>query len=175
MRQVYEHPEERRARGARAASDIRAQLSREAIGRLIRKRLAEIERAGRASTRAVQYAGSSATAGLPADTQTALQRQMDAIQSLEWSRTRDKAIPLGGVKGLGTALRVLARVLVQGRINERQQWINTEAYQQLAHLAHEAAALQAASTRSYVKLEEQLASVDGIYDVLARDDDKRTM
>ncbi len=160
MRQVYEHPEERRARGARAASDIRAQLSREAIGRLIHKRLAEIERAGRASTRAVQYAGSSATAGLPADTQTALQRQMDAIQSLEWSRTRDKAIPLGGVKGLGTALRVLARVLVQGRINERQQWINTEAYQQLAHLAHEAAALQANTEHTRAALEERILAAD---------------
>ena len=157
MRNVYEHPEERNKRGANAASDIRAQLSREAIGHLIRQRIAEIERDNLTSTREVQSAGSTSLA-IPPLMAASLGRHMNFIGSLEWSRTRDKAMPFGKVKGIGTGLRILGRLLVQGRVNERQQWINSEAYQELWNLTHEVTAAKVQSETEITALRSQLSS-----------------
>ncbi|HEX8998196.1 MAG TPA: FkbM family methyltransferase [Ktedonobacterales bacterium] len=162
MRHVYERPEEAAERGARAASDIRAQYSHEAVGRLIRKRLAQIERERPPMTKVLKGADTQLVVAPTAGLLDSLQRHSEAIASLEWSRTRDKAVPFGKVKKIGTLPRILARVLVQGRINERQQWINTYTHQEIGALVGEFTALKqqaAALNEQSAAMKEQVTAL----------------
>ena len=156
MRRVFENPAERAAKGARAASDIRAWFSHAAVGALIRKRLAEIERDRPVPIKRLDSPPEGvATVALSAEElDMSLSQHQQAIGSLEWSRTRDKATPFQTVKGLGTSLRVLARVVVQGRINERQQWINTATFNEINTLVREVSNLKQRASESHERGQE---------------------
>ena len=142
MKRVFECQEEAHSRGMQAAIDIRAAYGTDVVARAIKIRLAEIERDNLkphprpigdgllASMNAVQY-------------DSVLGQHRHFIDQADFARTRDKSIPLQRMKFVGTALRVIARAIFQGRINEGQSAINNATLEEIQALSKQTNAIAA--------------------------------